>query len=60
MADKIWTPVKDPIKAEKEKGKEKNKGKPWKNLSSGDKDYALFLLCKEAGTIPADMLYEDK
>ena len=60
MVDKIWTPVRDPAKAAKEVEKEKHKGKPWKNLSSSDKDYALFLLCKEAGIIPADMLYKDK
>ena len=59
MADKIVSP-KPNISGAKNAEKEKNKGKPWKNLSSGDKDYALFLLCKEAGVIPADMLYEDK
>ena len=51
MNDIIHTPEKNPIK-------EKHKGKPFKNLSSSDKDELVFEMAKKAGLLPEDMEFE--
>jgi len=58
MTDKTWIPAIDLVKKAIKAEKEKHKNKTWKNLSSGDKDYILFLLAKAAGAVPKDMAYE--